>query len=331
MTKLVSIIIPAFNAEQWLAGTLASALAQTWGAKEIIVVDDGSTDNTLSVARRFASARVQVISQQSRGASAARNRALRVAQGDYIQYLDADDLMAPDKIERQVELLGDSADVTATGAWALFFHDPAEAEFVHQALWADAEPVDWLVTKWSANLMMITPAWLVPRGVSERAGWWDETILLNNDGEYFSRVVLASRMIKFCAAAKTYYRSGLADSLSRQRSPGALKSGYRAIELSSERLLARENTTRTRRACATRYQRFAYNVYPDAPELCALAESKVAELGGTDLVVGGGPAFRWAARFLGWRRARRLQRFMYRCGYKNYAARLQERRAGARR
>src|SRR5689334_6006096 len=106
MKSLVSILIPAYNAEAFLGQTLESALAQTWPRKEIIVVDDGSNDGTLAVAQEFARRGVRVVSNKSRlSASAARNKAFSLCQGDYIQWLDADDLLAPDKIEKQMALL----------------------------------------------------------------------------------------------------------------------------------------------------------------------------------------------------------------------------------
>src|SRR4051794_33581605 len=103
--KLVSILIPAHNVEEWIADTLQSAIAQSWRRKEVIVVDDGSRDSTADVARRFASNEVSVVSIKNQGAAAARNHALRLCQGDYIQWLDADDLLTPEKIERQVAAL----------------------------------------------------------------------------------------------------------------------------------------------------------------------------------------------------------------------------------
>src|SRR5438874_10844901 len=103
MKPLVSILIPAYNAEPWIANTIKSALDQTWSRTEIIVVDDGSRDQTLQVARQFASKNVSVVTQENRGASAARNKALELCQGDYIQWLDADDLLSSDKIEGQME------------------------------------------------------------------------------------------------------------------------------------------------------------------------------------------------------------------------------------
>src|ERR1700687_2315947 len=102
MKPLVSILIPAFNAQDCISDTLRSAIAQTWERKEIIVVDDGSTDQTLAIARQFESQGVQVITQSNQGAAAARNKALSLSQGDYIQWLDSDDLLGPDKIALQM-------------------------------------------------------------------------------------------------------------------------------------------------------------------------------------------------------------------------------------
>ena len=103
MRALVSILITAYNAEDTIAHTLESAIAQTWQRKEIIVIDDGSTDRTAEVARQFK--QVKVVSTENRGLSGAQNNAFPLIQGDYIQYLDADDLLAPDKIERQLAAL----------------------------------------------------------------------------------------------------------------------------------------------------------------------------------------------------------------------------------
>src|SRR5262249_31339743 len=106
----VSILIPAFNAERWIGDTLRSALSQTWPSKEIIVVDDGSTDRTVEIARKFEPEGVRVFTQKNQGAAAARNKAYSLSKGDYIQWLDADDLLAPDKIERQLEVLNNNVD-----------------------------------------------------------------------------------------------------------------------------------------------------------------------------------------------------------------------------
>lgn len=313
MNSLVSILIPCYNADRWIAETLTSALAQTWQNKEIIVVDDGSKDGSLAVARSFESSIVKVISQENRGASAARNRALKEAQGNFIQYLDADDLLAPDKIERQVKLVGEeNSDFVVSGEWARFFNLPKEANFIPEPVWNDMLPVDWLICSWEGGGMMHPAAWLVPRAITQTTGPWNETLSLNDDGEYFCRVVLASKGVKFCPGAKSYYRSDISNSLSSTTSKAAWESAFRSLELGTSHLLAREDTPRTRHACATAFQRFVYSVYPDTLDLVQKAEVKVQSLNGLDLKPDGGPLFQFLANTVDWKVAKRIQRLYYR-------------------
>ena len=318
MKPLVSILIPCYNSQQWLAETIESALTQTWKNIEIIIVDDGSTDHSLAVAKNFESSIVKVISQENQGASAARNVALKKCQGDFIQYLDADDLLAPDKIELQLQILEKNchSNVVASGEWARFYHNPQEALFIPQSLWQNMPAVDWLVCAWEHHLMMHPGAWLVPRKISEKAGLWHKDLSLNDDGEYFSRVVLASEGVKFCQGAKTYYRSGNTGSLSGSKSAKSRQSEFLSLSLGTTNLLARENSPRTRQVCATVFQRFIYAVYPDVPELSQQAAAKVKEFGGSNLQPTGGELFQLLSQFIGWQQAKKIQRVFYKYGYK---------------
>src|SRR5262245_27531871 len=110
MKSLVSIGIPCFNSAQWLAQAIESALAQTFPDKEVIVVDDGSKDESVHVAKQFGD-RIQLIVTANRGGNHARNCALQAARGEWIQFLDADDYLEPDKITRQFAEAGDGAEV----------------------------------------------------------------------------------------------------------------------------------------------------------------------------------------------------------------------------
>src|SRR5207245_5785704 len=132
MKPLVSILIPAYNAEPWIGDTIKSAVGQTWPRKEIIVVDDGSRDQTLAIARQFASKEISVVTQANQGAAAARNHAFSICQGDFIQWLDADDLLAPDKIARQMEAVDQcrSKRTLLSSAWGRFIYRPHQATFV---------------------------------------------------------------------------------------------------------------------------------------------------------------------------------------------------------
>ena len=187
--------------------------------------------------------------------------------------------------------------------------------FVPQPLWKDLDPVDWLLCAWENHLMMHGATWLISRQIADRAGLWNEELSLINDFDYFSRVLLASRGIKFCWGARTYYRSGNTDSLSGSTSYQAWQSAFRSLELGTNHLLAVENSDRTHHACATVFQRFAYEVYPDAPNIVKAAKDKVQQFGGSELEPSGGPAFQLLMRLLGWERAKKLQRIGYQYGY----------------
>jgi glycosyltransferase involved in cell wall biosynthesis len=112
----VSVIIPAFNAERWIADTIACVREQTYPSVEIIVSDDGSADATVAIATAAAD---RVVEGRGGGPGGARNAGIRAARGEFLQFLDADDLLAPDKLARQVAVLTSSGgDV----AWEPYHH-----------------------------------------------------------------------------------------------------------------------------------------------------------------------------------------------------------------
>jgi len=110
----VSIIIPAYNVDKYLEECVHSALAQTYeGVKEIIIVDNNSTDNTLQISEKLKakhSEKIKVLQQKKQGANAARNMGLKNSTGDWIQFLDADDLLLPGKIKHQAEIIKEKKD-----------------------------------------------------------------------------------------------------------------------------------------------------------------------------------------------------------------------------
>jgi glycosyltransferase involved in cell wall biosynthesis len=310
---LVSILIPSRNAERWLAETLAAALGQTWTNREIILVDDGSTDGSLALARTYEAQGVRAISQPNLGASAARNRAFRESRGDFIQFLDADDLLSPDKIARQVaELARRPVGTVASSAWGRFATDPAQAKFVDDAVYRDFLPVDFLVLCSEGFHMMHPSAWLTPRAVAVQAGPWDESLTLNDDGEYFCRVLLAGTGVAFTSGARSYYRSRLAGSLSQRRDERSRRSQFRSIELIEKHLLSAEDSPRTRRACAGYYQRFLHDFFPFPADLMRAAESRAAALGGSSLPPPMGPKTAALARWVGWKNVWRLKHWLHR-------------------
>jgi len=292
MKPLVSILIPAYNAKHWIAESLQSALAQTWPRKEIIIVDDGSTDGTVDVARRFATQDVKIISTSNKGLSSAVNLAFQHSRGDYIQELDSDDLLSPDKIERQLGALrhGDSARVLLSSPWAHFHYRPSKARFVENSLWHDLSPVDWLIRKLGENLHMQNATWLVSRELAEAAGPWDETLQYDQDGEYFARVVLASTGTRFVPEGRVYYRISGSGRISYiGKSDKKRESLFHSMKLHIQYLRALEDSDRVRKACLIYLQNWFHNFYPDRPDIVVEVQKLAAEMGGSLQV----PRLRW--------------------------------------
>jgi glycosyltransferase involved in cell wall biosynthesis len=283
MKPLVSILIPAYNSENWIAYTLQSAVGQTWPRKEIIVVDDGSKDRTAEVARRFASKEVKVVSKENEGAAATRNHALRLSQGDYIQWLDADDLLGPDKIERQLAALQghEGERLLLSSSWGYFNYRPCRARFVPTSLWQDLSPVEWLIQKMGENLHMQTATWLTSRELAEAAGPWDTRLLSDDDGEYFCRVLLASKGTCFVPEAKLFYRITPTSRLSHIGTSDKKKDAMViSMKLHIQYLRSLEESERVRNACLTYMRTWYKNFYPERPDLMTELQTIADELGG---------------------------------------------------
>jgi glycosyltransferase involved in cell wall biosynthesis len=284
MKPLVSILIPAYNAEQWIAQTLRSALDQTWPRKEIIVVDDGSRDDTAGTARQFNSKEVSVVSMENGGAAAARNHAMRLAQGDYIQWLDADDLLSPNKIERQLASMSESDNrrVLLSAPWAHFYYRTRCARFHPTSLWQDLSPVEWLLRKMGENWHMQTATWLTSRELAEAAGPWDTRMISDDDGEYYCRILLASVGTRFVPEAKVFYR---VTSLNRWSYVGSSNKKKDALLLSMKLhvkyIRSLEDSARVRKACITYLQTKCIDFYPERPDIVAELQSLATELGGS--------------------------------------------------
>jgi len=314
---LVSILIPAFNAEQSIADTLRSAVAQTWRQKEIIVVDDGSTDQTLAIAKQFEAEGVRVYTKRNEGAAGSRNLAFLLSKGDYIQWLDADDLLAPDKIALQMGELRshESKRLLLSSAWGRFIYRHDRAEFIPTALWCDLSPLEWLLRKMGDNLFMQTASWLVSRELTEVAGPWDARLLSDDDGEYFCRVLLASEGVRFVREAKVYYRGpGVAfGSLSYiGRSSRKLDAHWISMQLHIGYLRSLEDSERVREACLNYLRSSQIHFYPDKLDIIKQADELAKDLGGQLGAPGLSWKYAWIKSIFGWRFAKSAQQKLLR-------------------
>ena len=305
---LVSVLIPCYNAEKYIGETLESVFQQTWQNIEVIVVDDGSKDNSAEVIRSFRDRRLKLIQQTNRGSTATRNTCLSQATGDFIQYLDADDLLAPNKIELQMTRLVGAPHSVASAEWARFYTSSDEARFVAESVWRDLDPLDWLAESRSGGLGMMQPGiWLIPTSIVRAAGPWREDLSLDDDAEYFTRVLLAADHVLFCPGARCYYRSGLMGSLSGRKTPAGWASQVRVLELCEEYVRAREDSDRVRRGFALSWQHVAHASYPYHRTTAKYALKRARALHSVAIKPDGGPTFHVILRLLGWRLARMLQ------------------------
>ena len=310
MKPLVSILIPAYNSAEWIADTIRSALAQTWPHKEIIIVDDGSKDQTLAVARRFASREVNVVTQINQGAAAARNRAFSLSHGDYIQWLDADDLLSPDKITRQMEALGRGGTrrTLLSSPWGRFLYRPQKTSFAQTLLCCDLSPADWLLRKMAHNLHMQTATWLVSRELTEAAGPWNTRLRSDDDGEYFCRVLVESDGVRFVPEARVYYRVAGLNCLSYIGfSQEKMAAQLESMKLHIGYLRSLEESERVRAACLNYLKTWSPIFYPDRMDLFEQAQQMAAEMGGRLELPRFSWKYAWIESLFGWSAAKRTQ------------------------
>lgn len=214
---LVSLVIPCYNAAPWIAETLQSCLAQTYRPLEIIVVDDGSTDTSPTVAAatlQTASIPYRCLSIPNGGASRARNVGWQAARGDWIQFLDADDLLVADKIAIQVTAVNNDTAVVY-GAWQRY----GQSAGAWQPLGAVVAPalVDPPADVLRDGSFIQLGAALFRRDWLARVGGFDECIGIIQDVNLLLRIALAGGTFQPCpsAAPLAYYRQ-LDGSLSRR-------------------------------------------------------------------------------------------------------------------
>jgi glycosyltransferase involved in cell wall biosynthesis len=310
MEPLVSILIPAYNAEAWIADTIKSALGQTWRRKELIVVDDGSTDRTQAIARRFASRGVTIVAQENQGQAVARNRAFSLSQGDYIQWLDADDLLSPDKIAKQIEAAQEnpSPRTLFSSEWGYFAYRTNRAKFQPTSLWCNLSPIEWLLRKMAESLHMQTATWLVSRELSDAAGVWDERLCNDGDGEYFCRVLLLSDGVRFVPGARVFYRMTPPSRVSYiGRSDRKKDARFLSMQLHVKYIQSLENSERVRAACLTYLQAWLIVFYPERPDIVEELEKLASSLGGRLAVPRLRWKYAWIKTIFGWSLGKRAE------------------------
>lgn len=182
---LVSIVIPTYNRAGMVSEAIDSALGQSYNKTEVIVVDDGSTDGTEGVLKRYGD-RIRVIRQKNAGCSAARNKGIEASRGEIVAFLDSDDLWLPIKIERQVAVL-EKVGSSISCCWCNTRWEKASGEKIDWFDWTGLDPAFeegvWtnVADVVSTRFILFTQAIAIRRDVLSRIGGFDETLWVMED------------------------------------------------------------------------------------------------------------------------------------------------------
>ena len=300
--------------------TMQSVLAQTHQPLEVILVDDGSTDNSYTVAKQYESSQVQILQQQNAGAAVARNTGLAVAKGGYVQFLDAGDVLDEHKIEAQVNALKDQPGKVAVCDYKQFTTEEELKNRIYtdqsNFIYSSDDPQDFLVGLWGGKgqLNFIqTNCWLAPKKVIEKAGNWRVYRCPDDDGEFFARVLLASEGIVHVPGVYNYYHiaPGGVNQLSRSKNKKYLQNVLLNIDLKHQYLVKAGHHPYIKKAIASQYLRFAVDQFPAQKILCAIAYKRYRSLNEKVKVpVLGGSVIEFIKHVFGWRMARLVRSYL---------------------
>lgn len=251
MGPLVSILIPCYNAERWIAQAIESALDQTWESKEVIVVDDGSSDSSLDIIRKF-DGKIQWETGRNQGGGVARNRLLELSRGDWLQYLDADDYLLPEKIRQQMVFLAERGDTDVLfGPATLEYYSESEAR---RELLPIPEPHDpWvLLASWGLP-QTGAPLWR-KKAILDVGGWKRDQPCCQ-EHELYLRLLSGGARFTYCPTNGAIYRQWSEGTVCK-RDVGEVHRRRLEIERLAETYLREQDELTTHRLQAINQARF---------------------------------------------------------------------------
>lgn len=216
MFFMVSVVIPCYNAAKFLEKTLNSVFSQTYSDYELILIDDGSTDNTAEIINSYGS-RVRAKFTPNRGASSARNLGTSLATGEFIQYLDADDMLLPDALEKRITALKVSGADVAYSDWQKLVETEAEKFELGEIISRKIEDVHA-----DPQIAIFTDFWCPPAALLYRhstvskIGSWNESLPIIQDARFLLDAALIGSKFVYVPEVEAYYRIHKEISLSRR-------------------------------------------------------------------------------------------------------------------
>ncbi|MFD0749292.1 glycosyltransferase family 2 protein [Mucilaginibacter calamicampi] len=297
---LVSVIIPVYNAAPYVSEAIESVMSQTYPHKELILVDDGSTDASYEICCKYACEWISVYRLPvNKGQSFANNYGYQRARGTLIKFFDADDILDPGYLQEMM-LRYNSEDDLYFSNCVNFYNEFSLLQQVPYKTepWKTMPPVDFILSP--TSFMRQGGRWLIPKKLIEAAGLWNEELSLINDFEYFTRLCLHSKQIHYVSEAVLYYRQ-VHNSLSSQKSTAAYQSAYKSLTLAGNQLLIKESSARVKKYIADSLQGLLYEVYPRDRQLRKKIVAQINLLGGADKKPDAGGLTLLLTRMFGWK------------------------------
>lgn len=301
---VISVLIPNYNGEPFIHDCIRSVVRQLDPHDEIVVVDDHSTDGSLALLHSLAKDHPNLVvsSNPRKGGASARNHAFSLSSGACIQWLDVDDFIDKDKLSLARNHIEHQPSELHACPWHPFTDNLEEGRLPGDVDWdtipTDSSPAEWL----ARDTFMGLHCYAGHRTLFEKAGPWDESLTINQDGEYFARVIAQSGGVHFTQKTEVYYRRVSSGSVSRF-TPEKADSLFRSIESMAATAMKVESSERMEQMVSNRWQHFIYTVYPSRPDLIEQAESKLQYLPKPNISNPNAvsPLSRWISGAFGWK------------------------------
>lgn len=279
--RTVSVVIPCYNAREFVTETLESVLAQSYPWLDVVVVDDGSSDGSWELIEGFGRG-IRPFRKENGGAARARNFGAERATGEAILFLDADDLIGPETVGGLVEALAERDDSIAACPWSRLVRrgdawtvEPAEIPFPL----TDPDPLAaWLKGEWIAGCSLL---W--PKALFERLGGYDTTLTADEDGDLMYRALLGGARLVVATRGESFYRSHDANRVSVSQDVFAdhrFRSRVRVFEKVEAELRRAGRWERYRPLVGLAYHGLAQRTFAARPDLAAEALARGTEYAG---------------------------------------------------
>ncbi|MGB3405551.1 MAG: glycosyltransferase [Microcoleaceae cyanobacterium] len=212
---LISVIIPVYNAQKTIQATIESVLQQTFPDFELIIINDGSTDQTDSILRQYTDSRISIYTNSRQGAAVSRNQGFQQSNGEYIAFLDADDLWTVDKLESQLKALKDHPEMTVSYSWTDYIDEAGNKLYSGSYLALNGDIYSKLLVR---NFLENGSNPMIKRQALIDIGGFDESLEGGQDWDLYLRLAAKYQFIAV-PTVQIYYRvssGSISSNLSRQ-------------------------------------------------------------------------------------------------------------------